>query len=169
MTNQLSDSTVILAELRTLSCGSLLVIAERAAEFIPADQLGALLGDFVKLESDTCTAMRPASMLGDTRKFFDSAMAGDYYETVEINNRSRQEQSASTDAFAAEFDRLLRRCPRAAEQGEFVAARNSIELLFVLLRTLIKETTTCSFSPARAGRRMWGSIGSPHFPRISNA
>ena len=135
MTNQLIDSSVVLAELRTLSRGNLLVIAERAAELISADQLSALLGDFVKLEADACKAIRAvATLYDDARRFFDAAMAGHYYEVVEINNRGRQEQSMGTDAFVAEFDRLVRRCTHAAGQGEFVGVRNSIELLFALLR-----------------------------------
>ncbi len=135
MPNQLIDSTVVRAELRTLSRGSLLVIAERAAEFIPADRLSALLGDFVKLEGDTSKTMRPvAALFDDVREFFNAAMAGNYYEAVDINNRGRQEQSGGTDAFVAEFDRLLRRCILGANQGEFVGVRNSIELLFALLR-----------------------------------
>ena len=135
MPNQLADSTAVRAELRTLSRGSLLVIAERAAELIPEDQLSALLGDFVKLEEHTCNTMHPAAALfDDVREFFNAAMAGNYHEAVDINNRGRQEHSGGSDAFVAEFDRHLRRCILGASQGEFVGIRNSIELLFALLR-----------------------------------
>lgn len=157
MTNHLIDSTVVLAELRTLSRGTLLVIAERAAELIPADQLSALLGDFVKLDAITCNTMGPeAPLLDDAREFFDASMAGHYYEAVEINNRGRQEQSAGTDAFVAEFDRLLRRCEHAARQGEFAGVRNSFELLLALLRHIDEGNDDVLSFADDAG---WSNVG----------
>ncbi|MFM9433521.1 hypothetical protein ACFDR9_000562 [Janthinobacterium sp. CG_23.3] len=143
MTNPLIDSTAVIAELRTLSRGSLLIIAERAIELIPADQLHVLIGDFVELAA---TAGRPSqptqTLLDQAREFFDAAMAGHYYGAVEINNRGRQEQSAGTDAFVAEFDRLLRRCLGASAtdmkpglRGSSAhEVRDSFELFFALLR-----------------------------------
>ncbi|CUI04179.1 hypothetical protein BN2497_3135 [Janthinobacterium sp. CG23_2] len=93
------------------------------------------MGDFVNLEPFSLESGHPSpALLDDARAFFDAAMAGNYYEVVEINNRGRQEQSAGTDAFAAELDRLMRRCTHAAGQEELVGVRDSIELLLELLR-----------------------------------
>ena len=132
MSSHLIDYSAVRAELRTLSSSNLLVIAERAAELIPADQLSALLGDIVGFGA---TAPAPVTaLIDDTRQFVDAAMAGHYYEAVEINNRGRQEQSIGTGAFVAEFDRLVRRCALAPELGESAATRDSIELLLDLLR-----------------------------------
>lgn len=137
------DSSEIRAELRSLSRGSLLVIAERAAGLIPADQLSALLGDFIDVEAATGKApLLAVALLDDVRKFVDAAMAGHYYEAVDINNRGGQEQSAGTDAFVAEFDRLMRKCvgssPADIKSGERGSSahevRASFELLFALLR-----------------------------------
>lgn len=135
MTEHLIDFTAVRADLRTLNRGSLLIIAERAIELLPATQLSALLSDFVQLTAPPAEADNaPVSLLDEVRAFYDAAMAGKYYETVEINNRGRQEQSESTDAFISEFDRLLRRCIRAAGQEMHSEARSSFELLFGLLR-----------------------------------
>ena len=60
-------------------------------------------------------------------------MAGNYYESVEINIWGRQEQSAGTDAFAAEFDRLVRGCAHVADLGDFLVPRDGVELLLDLL------------------------------------
>lgn len=126
------DYTAVRAELRNLSRGSLLVIAERAAELLPAEQLSVLLGEIVNIEATTLAPV--AALIDDTRQFVNAAMAGHYYEAVEINNRGRQEQSSGTDAFDAEFDRLVRRYALAPEQGQFAATRESVELLLDLLR-----------------------------------
>ncbi|WP_425252127.1 hypothetical protein ACPJXG_20165 [Janthinobacterium sp. NFX145] len=126
------DYTAVRAELRNLSRGSLLVIAERAAELLPAEQLSVLLGEIVNIEATTLAPV--AALIDDTRQFVNAAMAGHYYEAVEINNRGRQEQSIGTDAFVAEFDRLVRRYVLAQEYGQFADTRDSIELLLDLLR-----------------------------------
>jgi hypothetical protein len=60
-------------------------------------------------------------------------MTGNYYETIEINNRGRQEQSEGTDTFIAEFHRLLHTCIKAADQEAPSGLRESFELLFGLL------------------------------------
>ena len=138
MPQHLIDSRNVRAELRALSRGSLLIIAERAAELVTADQLCTLLGDIVHLDADTpdttCSASPAPTLLDEVRDFHDAAMAGEYYETVEINNRGRQEQSEGTDAFIAEFERLLRKCITAVDQDVHSQVRERFELLFGLLR-----------------------------------
>ena len=134
MTQQPIDFKSVRAELRAMNRGSLLIIAERAIELLPTTQLSALLGDFVQLA--TCpdeAGNAPASLLDEVRAFYDAAMAGKYYKTVEINNRGRQEQSEGTDAFIAEFHRLLRKCIRAADQEVPSGLCESFEFLFGLL------------------------------------
>jgi hypothetical protein len=118
-----------------MSRGSLLIIAERAVELLPAGQLHALLGDFVLLDMPPTEAVNaPVSLLDEARTFHDAAMAGDYYETVEINNRGKQEQSEGTDAFIAEFHRLLHKSIHAADQEVPSGLRDSFKLLLGLLK-----------------------------------
>ena len=149
MTQHQIDSNTLRAELRALPRGGLLLIAERAIELVTQDQLGTLLGDIVQINvdptdarSDDSAAIVVPSLLDDVRSFHDAAMNGEFYEHVEINNTGRQEQSAGTDAFVAEFDRLMRRCVGASDVGIepgvrdnfWHGLRNCFELLFALLR-----------------------------------
>lgn len=135
MTSSRIDSGRLRAELRALSRGSLLIIAERAIELMPAAQLSTLLSDFVRVETGPTEANdAPVSLPDEVQMFCDAAMAGDYFETVEINNWGRQEQSEGTDAFIAEFHRLLHKCISAADQEVPVGAYESFEFLFGLLR-----------------------------------
>lgn len=155
MSSHWIDYSAVRAELRTLSRSNLLVIAERAAELIPADQLSALLSDIVNPEA---TALAPVpGLIDDARKFVDAAMAGHYYEAVEIKNRGHQAQSIGTDAFVAEFDRLVRRCALAPEQGQFAATRDSIKLLLDLLRRIDEGNANILFF-ADDGGSLTGSI-----------
>lgn len=135
MTEPLIDFTAVRAELRALDRCALLIIAERAIELMPAAKLSTLLNDYVRVEtSPTEASHAPVSLPDEVRVFYDTAMAGKYYETVEINNRGGQEQSEGTDAFIEEFHRLLQKCIQAAHQEVHAGLRESFEFLFALLR-----------------------------------
>lgn len=135
MTEHLIDYTAARTDLRALNRSSLLIIAERAIELMPAAQLSTLLSDFVRLTARTAEAGNaPVSLLDEVRAFYEAAMAGKYYEAVAINNQGRQEQSEGTDAFIADFDRLLRECVRASDNLVDSTATVDFELLFGLLR-----------------------------------
>lgn len=149
MTQHHIDSNTLRTELRALPRGSLLLIAERAVGLVTEDQLGALLGDIVQVNvaptdatPDASATVAGPSLLDEVRSFNDVAMAGEFYEHVETNGGGRREQSRGTDAFVAEFDRLIRRCVSAPgvgiEPGVRVSfergVRDSFELLFALLR-----------------------------------
>ncbi len=156
MTQHQIDSNSLRAELRGLPRGSLLLIAERALELVPRDQLNAMLCDIVHINAaltdagsiharpnDASTAIAP-SLLDEVRLFHHAAMNGDFYEHLEISNRRRREQSGGTDAFIAEFDRLMRKCVGASARGTEPAPRDGpghglrdcFELLFALLRRI---------------------------------
>lgn len=137
------------AELRALPRGTLLLIAERSIELVTRDQLGALLGDIVHINvgpndarSDDAATIVGPSLRDEVRSFHDVAMDGEYYEHVEINSNGRREQSGGTDAFIAEFDRLMRKCVHASIEDIEPGVRDSFwhevrdcfELLFALLR-----------------------------------
>lgn len=135
MTEHLIDFTALRADLRALSRSSLLIIAERAIELMPAVQLSTLLSDFVRVETSPSEASHaPVSLPEEVQVFCDAAKAGKYYETVQINNGSSQQHSEGTDAFIAEFHRLLHKCIRVADQEVPSEACSSFELLFGLLR-----------------------------------
>lgn len=126
--------TAVRTELRALSRGSLLIIAERAVELMPEAQLNTLLDDFVRLTVlPHASAYAPVSLLGEVLGFHAAAMAGDYYDTIDINNRGVQEQSKGTDAFIAEFHRLLHHLIHAADQEGPLEICDSFRLLFGLL------------------------------------
>lgn len=149
MTQHQIDSNILRAELRALPRGSLLVIAERVIALVSQEQLGALLGDIVQINAapgdatpDASATVVGPSLLDEVRAFHDAAINGEFYENVETNGGCRREQSRGTDAFVAEFDRLMRRCVCASEtgiehgvdDGFGHGVRDSFELLFALLR-----------------------------------
>jgi hypothetical protein len=146
--------------LRALRRGDLLIIAERAAELVPQAQLGALLGDLVQIDAQTqaneaqaneAQAPLQAPLWKEVQKFHTAALAGKYYQDFSVNSRNFMERSAGTDAFIAEFGRLLGKCVRAADTGPPGAVREPFELLFGLLRHIDEAPDDVIFFADEAG------------------
>ena len=51
------------------------------------------------------------------RKFHDASLRHEYYESFDVNSKNYMEKSKGTEAFLAEFDRLIGRCVRATAKG----------------------------------------------------
>jgi hypothetical protein len=137
--------------LRALRRGDLLIIAERAAELVPRAKLGALLGDLVQIDAQTQANEAQAPLWKEVQKFHTAALAGKYYQDFSVNSRNFMERSAGTDAFIAEFDRLLGTCVRAADTGPPGAVREPFELLFGLLRHIDEASDDVIFFADEAG------------------
>ena len=137
--------------LRALRRGDLLIIAERAAELVPRAKLSALLGDLVQIDAQTQANEAQAPLWKEVQKFHTAALAGKYYQNFSVNSRNFMERSAGTDAFIAEFDRLLGTCVRAADTGPPGAVREPFELLFGLLRHIDEASDDVIFFADEAG------------------
>jgi len=72
--------------LRRLSRGNLLMVVERAIEFVPKAKLRALVGDMVQIDELAEGARGPTPLLEDVRKFHDASLRGDYYESFNVNS-----------------------------------------------------------------------------------
>jgi len=134
MNDGMVDLEKLRCSLQSLSRGDLLVIAQRAIALVPGATLPALLGDRVQIDASVDMATEVTSLLHAVRRFHAASMGGKYYEDFPVSGRTCTEQSKGTDAFMAEFDRLVVRCVREADVGPRPAVREAFELLFGLLR-----------------------------------
>ena len=134
MTRRPTDLEGLRRALRGLTRGNLLIIAERATELVARTKLKALLADFVHFEAVAKTTSGPASFLDEVRKFHAASMGGQYYEAFDVNSKNFMEKSSGTEAFIAEFERLVGQCVRTAEAELRSAVREAFEILFKLLR-----------------------------------
>jgi hypothetical protein len=134
MTSRTTDLEQVRRALRTLSRGSLLIIAERAAELTPPTQMKMLLGGFIDIEALASATATARPLLDEVRDFHARSLAGEYYESFPVNARNCTEQSKGTDAFMATFDRLLVACIRDTDIGPRLPALQAFDLLFDLLR-----------------------------------
>ncbi|HMA96488.1 MAG TPA: hypothetical protein VKP30_27570, partial [Polyangiaceae bacterium] len=130
---------------------NLLIIAERAIELVPRANLQALVGDLIRLDDLTKAKRSPANLSAEVQKFHEASVRGDYYESFGVNSKNFMDKSEGTEAFIAEFDRLLGKCVRAAEKGPQAPVREAFELLFALLRHIDEGNDDVIFFADEAG------------------
>ena len=134
MTSHITNLEILRKELRAMRRGDLLIIAERAIELVPKATLKALVGDYVHVDDLAEASATPNAFLDEVQTFHIDSLAGRYFEDFAVNSSNCTEHSRGTDAFIAEFKRLLRGCISAADSGQYEVARQAFELLFGLLR-----------------------------------
>jgi len=88
----------------------------------------------VRIDVPTDVAEQAPSLLEEVGEFHATSMSGKYHEAFPVSGNNCTEQSMGTDAFIAEFDRLVARCVREADTGPQPVVREAFELLFGLLR-----------------------------------
>ena len=70
---------------------------------------------------------------------------------VQGDSGNFKEKSKGTDAFIAEFERLIAKCVRAAAKGPRAQVRKAFELLFSLLRRLDTDSNDVVFFADEGG------------------
>ncbi len=142
--------------LRGVSRGRLMMIAERATELVPRAKLGRLVGDMIRLDALAEGERGAASLIDQVRKFHKAGMGGEYYNAFAVNSKNFMDESKGTEAFKAEFDRLLTQCIRATEKSPRAPLREAFELLFALLRRIDQDPDSVVFFADEAGSRQIG-------------
>lgn len=74
-----------------------------------------------------------ATLRAEVKRFEKASLAGDYYQSFNVNSKNYMQQSARTSAWIAEYRRLLHRCVSDAKTGEAAEVREAMDVLFGLL------------------------------------
>jgi hypothetical protein len=90
-------------------------------------------------------------LLDEVRKVHAASLAGEYYESFNVNSKNFMDKSQGTETFIAEFDRFLTRCIRAAAKRPQRPLREAFELLFALLRQIDEDPDSVVFFADEAG------------------
>jgi len=171
MTHRITHLERLRKELRGMSRGDLLIIAERALELVPMATLKALVGDYVHVDDLAEASATPNALLDEVQTFHVDSLAGRYFEDFAVNSRNCTEHSRGTDAFIAEFKRLLRGCVSAADSGQYAVARQAFELLFGLLRHIDECHDDVIFFADEGGSWQlgvdWRSVFAAYFPCLA--
>lgn len=147
----MTDLTKLRDELRGLRRCDLLIIAERAAELVSKAHLTPLLGDFMQVNVLVAPGTTRPPLIEEAQKFYCESRDGRYFEPIAANARNFMEHSRGTDAFVAEFDRLLRQCVQAVGHQPGASVREAFEVLFRLLRRIDEAHDDVVFFADEAG------------------
>lgn len=145
------DTEKLRVALRRMSRGRLLIVAERALEVVPRAKLRQLVADMVRIEELTEGKPGSASLLDEVRKFHEASLRHEYYDSFNVNSKNYMEKSKGTEAFLAEFDRLIGKCVRATAKGPRRPVREAFELLFALLRRIDEDSDSVVFFADEGG------------------
>jgi hypothetical protein len=72
-------------------------------------------------------------LLADVKRFEKASLAGEYYESFDVNSKNCTQQSNGTSSWIAAFGRLLDRCVRTAKKDDPSEVREAMDILFGLL------------------------------------
>jgi hypothetical protein len=137
--------------LQRMNRNDLLMIAERAIEIVPRTKLQVLVGNRVRLEDLALGKPGARPLLEEVRKFHAASLAGEYYESFNVNSKNFMDKSEGTETFIAEFARLISKCVRAAPKRPHAPVREAFELLFALLREIDEDPDSVVFFADEAG------------------
>lgn len=145
------DTEKLRVALRRMNRGSLLIVAERAIEIVPRAKLRQLVGDMVRIEELAEGKPGSASLLDEVKKFHEASLHHEYYDSFNVNSKNYMEKSEGTEAFLAEFDRLIEKCVRTVAKGPRGPLRAAFELLFALLRRIDEDSDSVVFFADEGG------------------
>lgn len=150
MALQKLDSKKLGNALRRLRKQELLDLLDDALELLPESELEELLEDHVDLDK-LRPSLRKGQLLAEVKRFEKSSLAGDYYESFNVNSENFMDESEGTESWIDECHRLLELCEIHAESGDPAEVCKVIEIIFGLLRSIDEEPDEIIFFADEAG------------------
>jgi hypothetical protein len=129
------DRDKLRAAVRKLKSEYLFYMLDDAIELLPPAKLHKVAKKYLdveRLRPDAEPAAKPG-LLTDVKRFEKASLAGEYYESFDVNSKNSTQNSAGTSAWIAEYHRLLDRCVTNAKQGNPAEVREAMDVLFSLL------------------------------------
>lgn len=144
---------------------------DEAIELLPDAKLAKLMGRYLDLKQLRPDPKGKGSLLTDVKAFEKASLAGKYYESFNVNSKNFMEKSKGTRAWIAECHRLLDRCVGQIKKGDLAEVRESIEVIFDLLRHIDECHDDIIFFADEAGSWQvgvdWGKVLPAWFAGLS--
>jgi hypothetical protein len=129
------DRDKLRAEVRKLGNEYVFYMLDDAIELLPPAKLHKIAKkylDLKRLRPDAEEAKAP-SLVADVKRFEKASLAGEYYESFDVNSKNYTQKSAGTTAWIADYLRLLDRCLISARKSDPAEMRETMDILFGLL------------------------------------
>ena len=128
------DRDKVRAAVRKLRAECVFYMLDDAIDLLPPAKLHKIVRKYLDLKR-----LRPdsqkgkANLLGDVKAFETASLAGEYYESFNVNSKNFMERSNGTTVWIAECRRLLDRCVEQAKTADRGELRQSFDIIFGLL------------------------------------
>ena len=129
------DRDKLRAAVRKLGNEYVFFMLDEAIELLPPSKLHKIAKKYLDLERlhpDAEMATIPG-LLTDVKRFKKASLAGEYYQSFNVNSQNYTQKSTGTSAWIAEFRRLLDHCVLLAKGGNPAEVREAMAILFGLL------------------------------------
>ncbi len=133
MADRQIDREKLRVALRRMSEANLLCLLDEAIEMLPQSKLIKLAEEFWDPATLCPDDTTEGSLLKDVKAFEKASLGGNYYEGFRVDSKNYMEQSAGTQTWIAECNRLLDRCVARARKGDPAEVREAFETIFALL------------------------------------
>jgi hypothetical protein len=144
-----------------------------AIDFLPPTKLHKLAKsyfDLKQLRPDSECMSRP-SLLAEVKVFEEASLAGEYYESFDVNSKNFTEMSSGTTVWIADCNRLLDRCVKEQRKGNPVEVRQAFDIIFGLLDHIDECHDDVIFFADEAGSWQvgvdWNKVLPPWFKVLS--
>jgi hypothetical protein len=142
-----------------LDTDDLLALLDRAITIIPQDRLPELIQDYLDLDELVVddNTIKP-SLLAEVSKFSQESMAGNYYDSFDVNSRNHMDQSRGTINWIDEFLTLMERCINESTTADPSEVIQSFDLLINLLQEIDCDSDSIIFFADEGGSwQVWSS------------
>jgi len=129
------DRDKLRAAVRKLGNEYVFDMLDDAIELLPPAKLHKIAKNYLdlkRLRPDAEQATTP-SLLTDVQRFQKASLAGEYYESFNVNSKNYMEMSAGTRAWIAEYLRVLDRCVISVKGSDPAEVGEAMDILFGLL------------------------------------
>jgi hypothetical protein len=107
-----------------------------AIDMLPPSKLERLANGYLDLAQIRSAGEKLLTLLEDAKAFKKASLRGEYYESFDVNWKNSNQLSKGTQAWIAEFERLLDRCIEQAKRDRDAETLEAFEICFSLLRRM---------------------------------
>lgn len=167
------DRDKLRAAIRKLPDEYVLYMLDDAIDQLSRANLHAIVRKYLDLRrlcADSEKA-RKASLLADVRVFETASLAGEYYESFDVNSKNYMQKSKGTTSWVAECRRLLDRCVEQAKTADPAEVCQAFGIIFGLLDRIDECREDIIFFADEAGAWQvgvhWEKVLPPWFKVLS--
>jgi len=150
------DWEVLEPALRKLKKEELLKVLRNAYQALPASGVVSIFSAYVDLTtldlpSPSRKSAAPHGLREAVQNFYAESLAGQYYESFNVNSKNFMEKSEGTELWISKCNQLFKKCVELSAQGHHAEVHSAMDLLFELLAQLDTDSDKIIFFADEAG------------------